>query len=51
MEDKRCPHCMRKLAGDETYELCGINDKSCLIEHGLYKCDIYEEYLVEYCSE
>ena len=44
----RCPHIIRKRAGDESYDLCELSDrpsglKSCLIEHGLYECETWEE--------
>uniref|UniRef100_A0A6M3LID3 Uncharacterized protein n=1 Tax=viral metagenome TaxID=1070528 RepID=A0A6M3LID3_9ZZZZ len=38
-----CPHIIRRLAGDETYDICELNTKSCLIEHGLYECEIWNE--------
>ena len=43
----KCPHVIRKRAGDESWDMCELNANSCLKEHGLYKCDIYEEYLNE----
>ena len=42
-KDDECPYILRKLAGDETYDTCEINTKSCLIEHGLYECEIWNE--------
>ena len=39
----KCPHIIRKSAGDETYDICEINSKRCLIEHGIYKCEIWDE--------
>ena len=47
----RCPHIIRKLAGDETYDTCGLNTKSCLIEHGLYDCETWEEIQKEWLKE
>ena len=44
-EEARCPHVIRKRAGDESYDICELNSKPCLAEHGLYECDIYQEYL------
>lgn len=44
---ERCPYIIRKLAGDETYDICVINMKRCLIEHGLYECKIWDEYKEE----
>lgn len=41
--DKECPYIQRKRAGDETYDICEINTKSCLIEHGLYECETWNE--------
>uniref|UniRef100_A0A6M3KGB5 Uncharacterized protein n=1 Tax=viral metagenome TaxID=1070528 RepID=A0A6M3KGB5_9ZZZZ len=46
-----CPEVRRKRAGDESYDICDINGKSCLIEHGLYECAIYDEYLKELKDE
>lgn len=37
--ENECPYIQRKLAGDETYDICEINTKPCLIEHGLYECE------------
>ena len=37
----RCPHIIRKLAGDETYDICEINTKFCLLESG--ECDTWNE--------
>lgn len=39
---ERCPHIITKQAGDETYDICELNTKSCLEEHGLYECDTWE---------
>ena len=39
--DNECPHIRRKLANDETYDICELNTKFCLIEHGLYECRIW----------
>lgn len=50
-EPERCPHVIRKLAGDESYDICEINMKSCLIEHGLYECEIYDEWGKEVIDE
>lgn len=47
----RCPYNIRRGAGDETYELCDLNHKSCLIEHGIYKCEIWEEIQEEWAKE
>ena len=41
-----CPEVRHKRAEDEYYDICDLNGKHCLIEHGL-KCDYYEEYLKE----
>ena len=41
-----CPEVRHKRAGDEYYDICDLNGKHCLIEHGL-KCEYYEEYLKE----
>ena len=49
-KDDECPYIQRKLAGDETYDICEINSKSCLIEHGLYECEIWNE-IKEDCKQ
>ena len=38
----RCPHIIRKLVGDEIYDICDLNTKACVIEHGLYECETWE---------
>ena len=43
MAEERCPYIIRKQAGDESYDICELNTKSCLEEHGYYTCDIWEE--------
>ncbi len=47
----RCPHIIRKLAGDETYDMCELNDKICLIEHGIYECETWDEIQKEWLEE
>lgn len=47
----RCPHIIRKLAGDETYDICGLNTKACLIEHGIYECYTWKEIQKEWLKE
>lgn len=42
-----CPEVRHKRAGDETYDICDLNGKACLIEHGLYECEIYYEFLAK----
>uniref|UniRef100_A0A6H1ZK89 Uncharacterized protein n=1 Tax=viral metagenome TaxID=1070528 RepID=A0A6H1ZK89_9ZZZZ len=42
-----CPHIITKLAGDETYDLCDLNNKHCLIEHGHYECEVRNEIQAE----
>jgi len=39
----RCPHIIRRQAGDETYDLCELTTKPCLTEHGLYECEVWKE--------
>ena len=39
----RCPHIIRKRVGDESYDICDLNTKSCLIEHGLYECETWNK--------
>ena len=39
---ERCPHIIRKRVGDESYDICDLKGKSCLIEHGLYECETWE---------
>lgn len=46
-----CPEVRRKRAGDETYDVCNLNSKPCLIEHGLYECNYYNDYLREIAEE
>ena len=50
-EKPRCPEVIRKQAGDESYDICGLNTKACLIEHGLNECDTYNEFLKEEDNE
>lgn len=45
-----CPDAIRKSVGDETYIICSINSKPCLVEYG-YDCDYYNEYLKEVENE
>jgi len=45
-QDKECPEVRHKRAGDETYDICDLNGKRCLIEHG-YECEYYNDYLKE----
>lgn len=40
-KEQECPHIQRKQAGDETYDICELNSKPCLIEHGLYECETW----------
>lgn len=40
VEEPDCPHERNKLAGDETFLVCELNDKPCLRETG-YECDTY----------
>ena len=42
-----CPEVRHRRAGDESYDICDLNTKACLIEHGLYRCDYYESPLAE----
>lgn len=46
----RCPYAHTRLAGDETYEVCEINGKFCLLESGDV-CETYEETLAELAEE
>ena len=39
-----CPDVRHKRAGDETYDICGLNDKGCLLEAGL-ECEYYNEFV------
>jgi len=45
-----CPHIKRKYAGDESVDLCEINDKLCLLEEGL-KCEYWDEIQKEWEQE
>ena len=57
MTEERCPHIIRKQAGDETYDLCELTERpsgriqSCLIEHGLYECETWKEIYNEWREE
>ncbi len=50
-QEERCPYIARRQSGDETYDLCDLNHKACLIEHGLEKCEIWEEIQQEWATE
>ena len=39
----RCPHIRTIRGGDETQDVCDLVDKWCLIEHGQYECEIWNE--------
>ena len=41
--DEKCPHIRTLRGGDETQDICDLVDKWCLIEHGLYECEIWDE--------
>ena len=45
--DADCPEVRHKRAGDETYDICNLVDKPCLIEHGLYECEYYNQFIEE----
>lgn len=47
----KCPHVIRMQAGDETYDICELNTKSCLIEHGQYECEEFNFWLKEHEQE
>ena len=40
--EERCPYIIRKQAGDESFDICELNTKSCLLVSGL-PCDTWEE--------
>ena len=46
-----CPNLRRKLAGDEIYYFCDLNDRPCLIEYGTDRCEEYEDILKEWDEE
>ena len=46
-EKPNCPEVIHRRVGDETYDICDLNTKPCVIEHGLYECETYNEYLEE----
>ena len=48
--ENRCPHIIRKQAGDESIDICEINDKICLLV-GDYECEIWEEIKREWAEE
>lgn len=41
-----CPHMRKKSAGDETYAICDLVDKWCLLEGG-DDCEEYKNFLEE----
>ena len=41
-EEDKCPHIIRKRVGDESYDICELRGKSCLIEHG-GECETWNE--------
>lgn len=45
----RCPEVVSKVAGDESYDMCGLNGYPCIIgnigDGG--ECEIFNEYLIE----
>ena len=45
-----CPHIQRKRADDETYDICELNTKPCLIEHGHYECETWNEIAVDFAE-
>jgi len=45
-----CPYIKRKYSGDESVDLCEINDKFCLLESGL-ECDTWNEVQREWAKE
>ena len=46
-KDADCPEVRHKRAGDESYDICALNGKACLEEHGLYECEYFNNYLKE----
>ena len=48
IRDDECPYIQRKLAGDETYDLCEITGKLCLLGEDL-NCETWNE-IKEDCS-
>lgn len=46
-KEGECPEVRHKRAGDETYDICNLTGKACLVEHGLYTCEYFEKYLKE----
>lgn len=52
----RCPHIIRKWAGDESYDFCELTErpsrriKPCLLESG-DKCEIWDEIQEEWARE
>lgn len=43
VEPGRCPHIIRKRAGDESYDDCKFLGIRCMIEHGHYECETWNE--------
>lgn len=55
-EESRCPHIIRKQAGDESYDLCELTErpsgriKPCLLIEGL-ECETWNEIQAEWKAE
>lgn len=47
---RECPHIIRKSAGDETYDICEINTKGCLLEGGS-ECETWNEIREEWVAK
>lgn len=47
----RCPNIITRRAGDESYDMCSEADKECLIQHGHYECETWNEIQKEWLEE
>ena len=50
LPDMSCPHIKIKSAGDESIDLCDLNDTICLLVSG-DACEIQQEHLKEMTNE
>ena len=40
-----CPEVRHRRVGDETYDICDLTGRNCLLEHGLYECAFFLDFL------
>ena len=46
-QEGECPEVRHKSAGDESYDICDLNGKLCLLEEGFCECEYFNDYLKE----